>query len=226
MIKEIDRPPTIKETVANALRDAIWNRDLKPGKALREAELCQSLKVARGTLREAFRVLQEERLVEAHPHRGVFVTELSVQKVSEVYSLRMLLEPYAVDLAIGRGAYGEGELAEIEALLRRMGEFERRGDSLELVKSDVVFHQLICKPSGHLLLLDVLRSLQSLTTLCVTNLNVLDPDKALQEQLHGEILQAIRAGDSAHAQDIIKKHLRDARDPLLAAMMADTTEAR
>jgi len=60
----------------------------------------------------------------------------------------------------------------------------------------------------------------------VTNLNVLDPDKALQEQLHGEILQAIRAGDSAHAQDIIKKHLRDARDPLLAAMMADTTEAR
>ena len=226
MVDQLVRPPTITEAVADTLREAIFRGDLEQGKPLREVELSQSLNVARGTLREALRILQEDGLVDIIPHRGTFVTKLSVRKVKEIYTLRELIEPYAVGLAMENDAYGEQELADIAVVVRRIGECERRGDSFAMIKTDVEFHYLICKPSDHWLLLNVLKNLQYLATLCVTSLNALDPDELSQKQLHGEILDAIQSGDSALAQDRIRKHLKEAKEPLLATMMAakaDTT---
>jgi DNA-binding GntR family transcriptional regulator len=224
MVDQLVRPPTLTAVVADTIREAVLRGDLKQGEPLREVELSKSLDVARGTVREALRVLQEDGLVEILAHRGAFVTTLSSRKVREIYTLRELLEPYAVGLAMENDAYSEQDFEEIETLLRRLGEFEQRGDNFEQTEADVEFHYLICKPGDHQLLLDVLKNLQFLTRLCVTHLNVLGPDKAPQEQLHREILEAIRSGDAAHAQDLIRQHLRNARDPLLAAVIvAETT---
>ncbi len=224
MIEPVIRPPTLAEAVADTLRNAILHGDLKQGEALRELELCKSLDVARGTVREALRVLQEDGLVDIFAHRGAFVATLSSRKVREVYSLRELLEPFAVGLAIDNDAYGEKEIQDIEAVVRRIGESERRGDDLEMAQSDIDFHYLISKPSDHHMLLDILKNLQYLTTLCLVNLQELEPEEPPQEQLHGEILEAIRSGDRALAQGLIRKHLKDAKDPLLAAVKAAEAE--
>lgn len=217
MLNEIKRPPTVKETVANALRDAIWRGDLKPGQPLLEVELSQSLNVARGTLREAFRVLQREHLVEEFPHRGVFVVTLSARKVEELYSLRELLEPFAVDLALKKQAYGEPEFQEIEQLVRQLGQAEQRGDEIELARVDVEFHLMICQPSQHELLLDILRNLQALTRLCImANHRQLKPPEPLQEQEHRQILNAIRAGDRLLVQNLIIKAIRLSKEIMLA----------
>ena len=220
MVDQLVRPPTITKAVADTLREAILCGDLEQGEPLREVELSQSLNVARGTLREALRMLQEDGLVETISHRGTFVTKLSARKVREVYTMRELLEPYAVGLAMENDAYDEQEFADIAAVVRRLGECERRGDGFAMIKADVEFHYLICKPSDHWLLLDILKNLQYLTTLCVTNLKELDPDESPQEQLHGDILDAIQSGDSALAQERISKHLKEAKGPLLAAVIA------
>lgn len=226
MLKEINRPPTVRETVADALRNAIWRGDLKPGQPLLEAELSQSLKVARGTLREAFRVLQKERLVEEFPHRGVFVVTLSARKVEELYSLRELLEPFAVDLAMKNQAYGEQELQAIEQAARQLGEAERRGDEIEMARADVEFHLLICKPSNHELLLDILRNLQSLTRLCIiTNHRKINPPEPLQEQEHRKILNAIRSGERLLAQNLLIKAIRLSKETMLAGAKEAETKA-
>jgi len=214
MIGRLVRPPTVTAVTADAIRNAILSGDLKQGESLREVELSKSLDVARSTVREALRLLHEEGLVEVLPHRGAFVTTLSARKVREVYTLRELLEPYAVGLAMESDAYGEQEFQDIAATVRRIGECEQRGDGFAMIKADVEFHYLICRPSGHCLLLDVLKNLQYLTTLCVTSLWMLDPDEAPQEQLHGEILDAIQSGDSALAQDRIRKHLKASKELL------------
>jgi DNA-binding GntR family transcriptional regulator len=218
MIDQLVRPPTLTAAVTNNIRKAILRGDLKQGKPLREVQLGKSLDVARGTVREALRALQEDGLVEIFPRRGAFVTTLSSRKVREIYTLRELLEPYAVGLAMENDAYGERDLEEIDALLRKLGELERRGQRFEQIKADVEFHYLICKPSDHQLLLNALKNLQSLVTLCVTNLNFYELDPAPQEQQHRAIFDAIRSSDPAHAQDLVIRHLRDARDLLLAAV--------
>ncbi|MCP4536946.1 MAG: GntR family transcriptional regulator, partial [Chloroflexi bacterium] len=90
MVDQLVRPPTITKAVADTLREAILCGELEQGEPLREVELSQSLDVARGTLREALRMLQEDGLVETISHRGTFVTKLSARKVREVYTMREL----------------------------------------------------------------------------------------------------------------------------------------
>src|SRR5215471_17284471 len=71
----IDRTSTA-ERVADALRDLITQGDLPAGTPLREQQLVGSLDVSRNTLREAFRLLGRERLVDYTLHRGVAVREV------------------------------------------------------------------------------------------------------------------------------------------------------
>ena len=215
MLKEITRPPTVRDTVVDTLHQAIIGGDLRPGQPLLEAELSQSLNVARGTLREAFRILQRERLVEAFPHRGVFVATPSQEKVEELYSLRALLEPFAVGLAMGKQAYTDQICQEIEATIVRIEAAEQRGDELEMARADVDFHFAVCQPSEHWLLLDILRNLKALTAFYIAAQRQFDPPKHLDEQRHREILAAIQADEIAVSQLLIERVIIDAKERLL-----------
>lgn len=52
----------------------------------------RALGVSRNTLREAFALLSHERLAVHHMNRGVFVPTLTRQDVSDIYTLRGLIE--------------------------------------------------------------------------------------------------------------------------------------
>jgi DNA-binding GntR family transcriptional regulator len=191
---------------------------LRQGQPLHEVELSQALDVSRGTVREALRFLQEEKLVEIIPHRGAFVTELSPRTVREVYTLRALLEPYAVRVALENGAYTDEDLEALAALVQRMGELEQEGDVLEISKADLDFHYLICERSDHQLLMELFKSLQSLTRLCMLNIKTYSADLPSDELHHRQILGAIQLGDPAYAAEIITGHINESKSALLAAM--------
>lgn len=218
MVDQIDRPPTLTAVVADTIRDSIFRGDLRQGQPLREVELSEALNVSRGTVREALRLLQEEKLVEIIPHRGAFVTELSPRTVREVYTLRGLLEPYAVRVALEKGAYTDEDLETLAALVWRMGELEQKGDVLGISKADLDFHYLMCKRSDHLLLLELFKSLQSLARLCMLNIKTYSADLPSDELHHRQILDAIQLGDPAHAAEIVRGHINESKEALLAAM--------
>lgn len=83
------RRPT---SLADALRTRIIDGQCAPGTRLSEASLAAQLAVSRNTLREAFRVLAEQGLVEHVPHRGVSVTSPGVADVVDIYRVRRALE--------------------------------------------------------------------------------------------------------------------------------------
>ena len=65
-----------------------------------EQTLAAEFDISRGTAREALRALRDRGLVEIHPHRGAVVQSIGQQRVSEVFSLRALLECYALRKAL------------------------------------------------------------------------------------------------------------------------------
>lgn len=219
------RPPTLTATVADHIREAIVRGQLVPGAPLHEVELSKSLGISRGTVREALRLLLDENLVEIIPHQGAFVTQLSAKRAREIYTLRAQLEPYAVRLAMERQAYRQPDLDELDALVRRLGDLERKGDLFEIITTDMEFHRVMCERSDHALVMDVLRSLRFQTRLFILNTILYHSDLELDELTHRAILVAISAGDPARAEESVRRHIIDAGTYLLRSMEAHARSA-
>lgn len=80
------------ERVAVILRDRITEGYFPPGSRLSEESISGALAVSRNTLREAFRLLSHERLLEHRLNRGVFVRILAVDDLIDIYRVRLLVE--------------------------------------------------------------------------------------------------------------------------------------
>ena len=219
LIQRVTRPPTLTAATAQNIQEAILRGDFAPGDPLREAELSERLEVSRGTVREALRLLhQEGALVEIIPHRGAFVIRLSLERAREIYTLRALLEPYAIRIAVENEAFSERDLDELEALIQRLEESEHEGNDPALVRVDMEFHRLATRRCNHQLLLEMVGKLQSQTLILIFNTKRYRSDKVPDSVSHRAILEGIRAGDPLVAEEIVRNHIIDAGSSLVKRM--------
>lgn len=218
-VERVNRPPTLTAATAQNIQEAILRGDFAPGDALREADLSDSLGVSRGTVREALRLLhQEGALVEVIPHRGAFVIKLTVERAREIYTLRALLEPYAVRIAMENKAYREEDLQELESLVQRLKELENEHNDPALVKTDMEFHHVATRACNHQLLLEMVGKLQSQTRILIFNTKRYRSDSVPDSVTHGAILEGIRSGSPAEAEEVVRRHIIDAGSSLVKRM--------
>jgi DNA-binding GntR family transcriptional regulator len=83
---------TLTESIVETLRHSIIIGDLKAGQKLNETKLTCDLGVSSVPLREAFRILENERLVAQIPRKGSFVTKVSLEDCREVFTVRVMIE--------------------------------------------------------------------------------------------------------------------------------------
>jgi len=70
-------PVRLYENVMKQIVDLIKNNELKPGDKLPpERELAEKFSISRGSLREAFRVLESRGLIKSKPGGGRFIREV------------------------------------------------------------------------------------------------------------------------------------------------------
>ena len=93
---EFDRVSTVDQ-VADRLRRMIWQGELQPGFRLKELPLSKSFGVSRNTIRDAIRDLAQDGLLTHEMHRGAIVREFSREDVADLFRVRRLLEPTAVE---------------------------------------------------------------------------------------------------------------------------------
>jgi DNA-binding GntR family transcriptional regulator len=106
------------EQVAERLRQQIFARELQPGSWIDEQRLAQEYGISRTPLREALKVLATEGLVTMKVRRGAYVTEMSMQDVTEVYHLLALLESdAAAELALSASDEQLADLQQLHAQL-------------------------------------------------------------------------------------------------------------
>lgn len=85
-----------------ALREEILAGTLPAGTVLAEVEQSTRLGVSRTPLREALSRLASEALVSTHSGRGVVVTDVTIERVNELFEVREALEAQAARLAARR----------------------------------------------------------------------------------------------------------------------------
>jgi len=86
---------SLREQVADRLRDAILDGRLRPGQKLVERELCSLLDISRTLLREALQQLQAEGLITTVLHKGPSVAVIGADEVKDIYQVRTALESIA-----------------------------------------------------------------------------------------------------------------------------------
>ncbi len=150
---ELCRPPGLARAVASRLSEAILAGDFPPGERLIETALAGRLGVSRASLREAFRILAAEGLVQIRPSRGAYVASPSDREIEELSVFRGVIEGTAARLvASRREARSFDRLAE---LLRQQRDSIAHGNG-DFLRSHWDFHRAICEESGNTYILQAI----------------------------------------------------------------------
>lgn len=195
------------ELIANYLKSQILEGTLVPGQRLISRDLMEHLGISRGSLREAFRRLAGERLIELIPNRGALVRRLSAPEVVSLFQIREALEGQAARLAAEH--IDENDNRRYFNAIVKEGELLRqRLDMQAFIVHNRAFHQAIVKISGNeelALLIDryqlavfmaQLKRAVGAEAIILTSINQ-----------HLAIAQAILAGDADGAYAAMQKHL-------------------
>ncbi|MEG1931215.1 MAG: GntR family transcriptional regulator [Anaerovorax sp.] len=140
------------------LRKDILQGILQPGGKLVEQQVCNQYQVSRTPVREAFKQLELEGLIEIIPNRGAFVIGFSSQDIEDMYELRKSYEILAVKWAILR--MSKEDLEELEEAFEFMEFYTQKNDMDKMLNINTNFHQLIYAGAKNKMLMHVLSSYQ------------------------------------------------------------------
>jgi DNA-binding GntR family transcriptional regulator len=189
---------------ARRLRAMIVSGEYPPGARLREMEICSRLGVSRTPVREAFRTLAAEGMVELLPNRSVVVAQLRLPEVGHLYQVVAALEALAGELACERIA--QTELAEIAAIHSQMlGCYERRERAAYLELNHKI-HRRVVEIAANPVLLFAWQSLVPRVERARAIAN-LDPSRwiaAVHE--HSKMLAALAARDGELLAKLTREH--------------------
>ena len=87
---------TLSDNLFSQLQKDILRGKLRAGEKLSEQQVCDLYGVSRTPVRETFRQLEQEGLIEAIPNRGAFVVGLSSRDVQDLYEMRKAFEVIGV----------------------------------------------------------------------------------------------------------------------------------
>ena len=203
-IAPISRRP-LHEEATDRLRDLIVQGRLAPGARLNERLLTAQLGVSRTPLREAFKVLATEGLVELLPNRGAIVSPIDAERLRETLAVMGVLEGLAGELACRNAT--DAQLNEIRALHYEMLAYHARGDLAGYFKFNQAIHLKLVKYSGNATLYNAYRQLNGTIRRAryMANLSKERWDAAVRE--HEEILAALGARDVKRIKVLLTDHL-------------------
>jgi DNA-binding GntR family transcriptional regulator len=152
-------PLSLSERVSNALKDAFFSGQLKPGDAIVERDIARQMKVGTPVVREALIALQGQGFVRRVINTGTYVSKFSSDEVRQLYSLRVELEVLAYQWA--RERVTEADLQELRDLVGVVVNAGESGDRREFLERDYAFHRRCWALSGNVYLAETLDRLMA-----------------------------------------------------------------
>jgi DNA-binding GntR family transcriptional regulator len=197
---------TLRTEVRQMIRNAIVTGKLQPGVHLKENEISEQMGVSRSPVREAFRQLEQEGLIESIPNRGVFVKKFSSKEIEEIFTLRAVLENLAFELVIQGDKMDSEDWRHLDSyLVKQKAAMEARSFD-QLTRLDMDFHEYIVHKADSTRLLKMWQSLRGqILVLFYQRFQVLDQVYETVQPDHYNILEALRSGDIDYLKDVSRK---------------------
>jgi DNA-binding GntR family transcriptional regulator len=179
------------------LRRRILNAEIPQGAVVNEVALADSLGISRTPVREAFRELLNEGLLEgAGPRRQVTVRTVGAGQITEITQARRSLESLTTAAAVPR--IDDAVLDGLRLVVDRMSRAAQHHDLQAFLDADDEFHSTISSTAGMPTIEEFLSRLRALTRLaaapCALSGGVDLPG------LHGDVVELLAKGSGQRAR--------------------------
>ena len=182
---------------------------------LKEEELAREFGISRTPIREALLVLQAEGLVAAAANRGASVRSYRADDLNDMYLLRGLLEGHAAQRAAA--TITPDQLQVLRESVERFVQL-RLEDVGELVKENAVFHDTILDAARSERLHAMVRQVVPLAMQYRSWMWYSQKQLELSCHYHRKILEALEAQDAQRAEGLMKAHVLESKDVLVARL--------
>jgi len=200
---------SVPEKLARTMREMILQGQLRPGDPLVESRMARDLSVGQPTVREAFKALELEGLVERTRNRGCSVVKLGQADVDAMSRLRVEVEVMAVKELCR--AWSDQIAAVLEQALSNMRSAALAGGGRAYLRADLEFHEAIWRLGGNPYVERIAAPVTVPLFVLAMSSPVEQSSKALLENLagHAAILEALKTRDELNAVLVVRQVLED-----------------
>ncbi|WP_421694527.1 GntR family transcriptional regulator [Aestuariivirga sp.] len=210
-IVTLERRKSLAEQVADNLVEAIGLGNLSPGERILETEIAARLKVSRVPVREAFKVLATQGILQGEPHRGMSVIEVNEKVINEICDARIAVETLAVR-SLRADPERVGQLATaLSSKIAILSQRIRVGDLVAINHADIDFHRQLCELSGNRIATTLWQAIaRHIWIVFGWEIRSETSISRMVEQ-HERLARALTSGSDSKAEDELIQHIRRRR---------------
>jgi GntR family transcriptional repressor for pyruvate dehydrogenase complex len=218
----------VYQDIVSQISDLIGQGRLKSGDQLpSERELSETFKVSRTSVREAIRALESIGLVQSRPGDGTFISAPSIESLVqplasalfrekrsqvELFETRRIIEPQLAALAAERAT--SRDLERMDAILADQEREIAAGGSG--VEADSAFHFAIAEAARNPVLLRLVNAIVDLLHQSREKSLHTENRPRLSLLKHREILEALKKGDPAEGERLMRQHIEGIEENLFS----------
>lgn len=198
---------SLRSKVFHKLREDILNGRYKENEELKEVAIGKELGVSRTPVREAFRQLELEGLIQIIPNRGAYVTGITAKDVHDIYMIRSSLEGMCARLACEH--ITQAQLEEMEENVYLAAFHSSKGHMDQLAELDNRFHHIIYEACDSKMLENLLQDFHQYVIRIRKKTLATSRGMASNEE-HQLIMEAIKSHDGDKAEALANQHIINA----------------
>lgn len=211
--QEVTDKYSLRGRVFNKLREDILNGKYAENEELKEVAIGEEMGVSRTPVREAFRQLELEGLIQIIPNKGAYVTGITEKDVMDIYMIRSLLEGLCAKWATEHITPEQLEEMEENVYLARF--HAQKGHWDQMAQLDNRFHEVMYEACSSKILEHELKDFHAYV-LRVRKKTLSNGERGLKSnEEHTQILEAIKAGDGELAQTLANRHMINAYENMV-----------
>lgn len=210
---EVNDKYSLRGRVFQKLREDILSGKYREHEELKEVAIGEELGVSRTPVREAFRQLELEGLIQIIPNKGAYVTGITVKDVKDIYMIRSLLEGLCARLATEK--ITKEQLEEMEENIYLADFHAQKGHMDQMAELDNRFHDILYEACDSKLLEHTLKDYHEyVLRVRQKTLSNNTRGRASNDE-HRQIMEAIKAGDAERAEKLANRHMINAYDNMV-----------
>jgi DNA-binding GntR family transcriptional regulator len=210
--------PSLKEMALATIKEAMFSKKLEQEVMYTEAALTNELGISRTPVREALLHLASRGLITYFPRKGFKIKLLTEKDAENLFELRLALELSVVRHIVP--ALTKAILAKIERTQTEYRRIAKKGEPLESIRANMMFHACLAELTENSYLIGALEEIRDLTNLA--GLRSLEVGSRTGEAIeeHERIVAELKGRSLSGALSEMEAHIRTTEARVLARVRA------